>query len=73
MANEEQILELLRENQRLLEATYRSAEKTRKYFLWTGIITVLAFVLPLLGLLLYLPTFLNTFTQTLGDSSSLLM
>jgi len=68
MENEQQIIELLKQNQELLEKTYKSAEKTRKYFLYTGIITILAFVLPLIGLAYYLPTFIKTYTDSLGGN-----
>lgn len=71
MENEEVILDLLKENQRILEATFRSAEKTRKYILWTGIVTVLAFVLPLIALMLYLPSFIDTYASTLSGSGIL--
>jgi type II secretory pathway component PulF len=66
MENEQQIIELLKQNQQLLEKTYKSAEKTRKYFLYTGIITILAFVLPLIALAYYLPSFISTYTNSLG-------
>ena len=45
-----------------LEATYQSVEKLRQYFFWTLIITVLAIVLPLIGLAFAIPTFLQTLT-----------
>ena len=44
-----------------LEAIYTSVEKTRKYFqiiLWVTIITVL---LPLLGLIIGIPLFINSY------------
>jgi len=72
MTNEEQILELLRQNQQLSQAAFESSEKTRKYILYTGIFTVLAFVLPLVALALYLPTFIDTFTSSLGSTDMLL-
>ncbi|MEA1936733.1 MAG: hypothetical protein U9N04_01310, partial [Patescibacteria group bacterium] len=65
MENEEQILETLKENQELLKRTYQSAEKTRKYFLYTAILTVLAFVLPLIGLIIVIPIFLNSYLKGL--------
>ena len=71
MTQEEEILALLRENKSLLEATYRSAEKTRKYILWTGIFTIVAFVLPLIAVMVYLPTLINTYTESLGAGLSL--
>jgi type II secretory pathway component PulF len=66
MTNEEQILELLKQNQELLQKTYKSAEKTRKYFLYSGILTILVFVLPLIALAYYLPTFIDEYTKSLG-------
>jgi hypothetical protein len=42
-----------------------SVEKTRKYFLWTLIITGALFVLPLIGLVFALPTFLSTYTNSI--------
>jgi hypothetical protein len=50
-----------------LDAIYRSVEKTRKYFMWTLIITVAAVVLPLIGLIFAIPAFLRSF-----DISSLI-
>ncbi len=50
-----------------IDAIYVSVEKTRKYFLGTLIATAVAFVLPLIGLLFAIPTFLST----LNDINSL--
>lgn len=63
MTNEEQILEMLSRSQEMLQKTYESAEKTRKYFLYTTIITILMIVLPLIGLLLIIPQFLETYSD----------
>ena len=41
-----------------VDATYTSAEKMRKYFLWGFIITVGAIAVPLLILPLFIPAFL---------------
>jgi hypothetical protein len=52
-----------------IDDIYASVEKTRKYFLWTMIITVALFVIPLIGLMFVIPSFLNTYTSevnTLG-------
>lgn len=43
-----------------LEQIYQSVEKTRKYFLWTMIATVVTFVLPLIGLVIAVPFLLST-------------
>lgn len=61
MENENQILEILRENQKLIKQTYESVEKMRKYFLYTAIVTVLIFVLPIIGLIIIIPMFLNSY------------
>ncbi len=53
-----------------LDATYRSTEQTRKYFLWTLIITIALFVLPTIGLLFAIPSFLATY-GALGDPALL--
>lgn len=45
-----------------LEQIYQSVEKTRKYFLWTMIATIVTFVLPLVGLVFAVPFLLNTLT-----------
>jgi len=48
------------------DRAYRSAETVRKYFLWTGIITVALIVLPLIGLAFVIPSFLDSYTTTLN-------
>ncbi len=41
-----------------IDEIYASAEKTRKYFLWTAIITVAVIIIPLLVLPMVIPSFL---------------
>lgn len=43
-----------------LDAIYVSVEKTRKYFLWTMIGSVVMFVLPLIGIMIAIPWLLST-------------
>jgi len=50
----------------LLKKIYISAEKTRKYFLTTIIITIVTVVLPLIAMIFILPWFMNTYMSTLG-------
>ena len=54
-----EVLKKIEANERKLEEIYVSVEKTRKYFLWTLIITVIMIVLPLIGLIVVIPFFLN--------------
>lgn len=42
-----------------VDAVYKSAEKTRKYFLLTLVLSVVLFVLPLVGLIFIIPQFLS--------------
>lgn len=42
------------------QAIFKSAEKTRKYFLATLIITVVTLVLPLVGMIFLVPYYLGT-------------
>lgn len=63
---ETDILGKLAEQDRKLELIYQSVEKTRKYFLWTLIATIVAFFLPLIGLLFAVPFFLNTLSSAYG-------
>lgn len=49
-----------------IEEIYISVEKTRKYFLWTLIITIAMIVLPLIGLAIVIPIFMRTLSLSLG-------
>ncbi|MBP9757875.1 MAG: hypothetical protein KBD06_04705 [Candidatus Pacebacteria bacterium] len=51
---------------RKLEAIFVSAEKTRKYFLIAMVVSLIAFVLPLVGLVFAIPSFLSTYGQLLS-------
>lgn len=43
-----------------IDATFKAAEKTRKYLLWTMIASIAVIVLPLIGLLFAIPKFIGT-------------
>ena len=59
------------QNRELLEKIFTSVERTRKMFLWTIIITILTFILPLIGLAIAIPFFLNTFVTALSNQLGL--
>ncbi|MFH1392526.1 MAG: hypothetical protein ABIG90_02500 [bacterium] len=63
---EEETKKRLDAQDELLKKIYKSVEKTRKYFLWTFIVSLALFVLPLLGLLLFMPKFLSIYNSGLG-------
>ena len=66
MTNEEQIMEILKQNQEILMKTHKSAEKTRKYILYNAIFTVVVFLLPLIGLVIAIPIFMRTYMKSLN-------
>lgn len=47
------------------ELAYQASEKVRKYLFWTGVVTVILVVLPLIGLAFAIPSFINSYTTTL--------
>ena len=49
-----------------IDAIYKSVEKTRKYFLIIIWVSVIAVVLPLIGLMFAIPSFLSNYTSTLS-------
>ena len=56
---DQELAKKLTELEQKITATYASVEKIRKYFLWTLVITILAVVLPLIGLFFAIPSFLS--------------
>lgn len=56
----------LKELDEKVSLVYTSVEKTRKYFLAIIWISVIALVLPALGLMFVIPTFIEQYTSVLG-------
>jgi len=54
-----------------LDAIYISVEKTRKYFLFTMISSLVFFLLPIIGLAFAIPAMLRTLSDTAGVINSL--
>ncbi len=61
---EEKILQKLEEQEKKINAIYKSVESARKIFLVTLIITIVTFVLPLIGLIFVIPWAMSV----LGDA-----
>lgn len=49
-----------------INAIYESVEKTRKYFLWTMIITLVVLILPLIAMIFVIPSFIGNYTSTIN-------
>lgn len=63
---EQEILQKLQAQDEKLEQIHQSVEKTRKYFLWTLVATLVTFFLPLIGLVFAIPFFLSTLSSAYG-------
>ena len=62
---ENEIIEKIKEQDTKLTAIWESVEKTRKYFLVMMWISVAVVVLPLIGLVFVIPSFINTYMGAL--------
>jgi type IV secretory pathway component VirB8 len=60
---EPELIEKFKKQDEKLEKIYVSVEKTRRYFLWTFIVTIVAFVLPVIGLIVIIPWFLKIMSE----------
>ena len=60
---EQEILKKLEEQEKKIDAIFVSVEKTRKYFLTISWVTVIAVVLPLIGLMFAIPNFISTYSN----------
>ena len=62
---EGELLEKFKEQDAKLDAIWKSVEKTRKDFLVVIWVTVALFVLPLIGLVFAIPSFLDSYLGSL--------
>lgn len=62
----EEVLKKLEDQQIKIDAMYASVEKLRKYFLWTLIITVGTIVLPIIGMMIILPSIISSLSSAYG-------
>jgi len=53
-----------------LDAVYVSSERMRVFFMWTVIISVAVVILPMIGLVFAIPSFLSTYTDIANISNS---
>lgn len=63
---DEDIIKKLEEQEIKINKIYESVEKTRKYFQWILIITVVTIVLPIIAIFFILPTIISSYTNTLS-------
>lgn len=63
---EQDLIKKLEEQDKKIDAIFASVEKTRKYFLWTLILSLVFFFLPLIGIIFILPTLLRNLALPVG-------
>jgi CHASE3 domain sensor protein len=63
---EQELLNKLEEQEKKIDAIYVSVEKTRKYFQWTLIVTVVTIVLPIIILIVMIPWLMSTLGSAYG-------
>lgn len=63
---EQEILRQIAVQNEVLQKVFISVEKTRKYFMWTLIITLALFIIPLVGLMFAIPVLLNNLSTMLA-------
>jgi len=63
---ETEILNKVKELEAKIEKIYISVEKTRKYFQWTFIATIVFFILPLIVIAIILPSLMDSITSVYG-------
>lgn len=61
-----ELLKKLDEQQKKLDVIYKSTEKTRRYFMWTLIISIAFILLPLIGLIFLIPYYLGAISSFSG-------
>ena len=62
----EEVLKKIEEQEKKIDAIYVSVEKTRKYFQWTLIITVVTIVIPIIILIVMIPWLMSTLSSAYG-------
>ena len=62
---ENELQQKLAQQDAKLDAIFTSVEKTRRYFLAVLIVSLVVFILPLVGLVFALPAFLNNYAVLL--------
>lgn len=64
---DQEIKTKLKEQSAKIDAILESVEKTRKYFLMTMWITIIVIVVPMIGLIFFIPQFLNAYLAPLAQ------
>ena len=66
-AMENEIIKRLDEQKQTIEKIAKDVEKTKKYFLWTMILTIAFLVLPLIAMAFVIPVFMNNYLGSISN------
>lgn len=66
MESESDVMNKLNENGEQLDDIQDSVHGMRRIFFWTMIITLVLIILPVIGLVFFIPSFVNTYASGLG-------
>lgn len=58
---EQELAARLDQIEKKVDAAYAASEKVRKYLFWTGIVTIALIVLPAIGLMFVIPSFMASY------------
>ena len=61
-----ELREKFAELEKKMEAIFASTEKTRKYILWMLVVSIAVVVLPLIGLVFVIPSFISTYSDIMS-------
>jgi type IV secretory pathway component VirB8 len=64
---ETELKQIIEAQQKKIDEIYISVEKTRKYLWWTMIATIVFFVLPLIGLMFIVPSFISSYSTSITE------
>lgn len=58
---DDELRQRLDQLEKKVDAAYSASEKVRKYLFWTGVVTIALVVLPAIGLVFAIPSFMSTY------------
>ena len=64
---DQELSQQLAEHSKKLDAIEQSVKKIRSYLFWTFMISIIVFILPLIGLLIVVPKVLDTLVKGYGS------
>ena len=69
-SKKQEILARLEKQEKMIQDIYTSVEKTRKMIFWSGVATLVTFVIPFIILIIMLPRALSLFSGGVVSSDS---